>query len=425
MEGRPTELGERSQPLASTVRSLAQDAGITPMPKPPHVRPELVELGQALIFDKILSGNHDISCMTCHPPSFGTSDGRSLPIGAAGSGLGPARVGSVIVPRNVPTFFNVAQRESLFWDGRVSPAYDGVKTPAGSQMTPEMQDTLEFGVVSALAMFPPTSTIEMRGVPGTNEIASLAEDDFTGIWDAEMTRLGAIPEYVDMFEAAYPGQDFEDMTFAHGGNAIAGFLVATFPATNSRWDQFLKGKDNALTKKELEGALAFFDAGCPTCHTGAALSDFDFHNTGLAQFGPGQGDGPSGHDDFGRFRETGKESQRYAFRTPPLRNVEFTAPYGHAGEFPTLEDFVMHYVDPEVALVEYDDHNIIPSLRPTIVDNYDDIVETLDPDLPVLAAEDVPKVVAFLKTLSDNNSKPNKLSKVIPKSVPSGLPVAD
>src|SRR5690349_456691 len=75
--------------LADTVRQLTAGRGIGPLPGPAAVRPALVELGRALAFDKILSGNHDISCMTCHLPRFATGDGRSLSIGQGGSGLGP------------------------------------------------------------------------------------------------------------------------------------------------------------------------------------------------------------------------------------------------------------------------------------------------------------------------------------------------
>jgi cytochrome c peroxidase len=77
--------------LAAEVRLLTAGRGITPLPKPPQVRPALVRLGQALAFDKLLSGNRDISCMTCHLPSLATGDGRSLSIGQGGFGLGPTR----------------------------------------------------------------------------------------------------------------------------------------------------------------------------------------------------------------------------------------------------------------------------------------------------------------------------------------------
>ena len=70
--------------LAAEVRALTAGRGIGPLARPTPVRPALVELGRALAFDKILSGNKDISCMTCHLPGFATGDGRSLSIGQGG-----------------------------------------------------------------------------------------------------------------------------------------------------------------------------------------------------------------------------------------------------------------------------------------------------------------------------------------------------
>jgi len=55
-----------------------------------------------------------------------------------------------------------------------------------------------------------------------------------------------------------------------------------------------------------------------------------FHAIAMPQIGPGKGDGFDGRDDFGRFRETEKDEDMYAFRTLPLHNVALTAPYGHS-----------------------------------------------------------------------------------------------
>lgn len=429
MDGRPAEpLGDRAKSLAPAVRIAAADHGVAAMGAAPNVRLALVKLGNALAFDKTLSGNRDISCMTCHHPTLGTGDARSLSIGAGATGLGSGRThpDGTFIPRSAPPLFNLHEMDQMFWDGRVAEKYGGIVSPAGAHLTQEMVDVFEFGAVSAQAMFPVTSDAEMRGAPGTNEIADLPADDFTAIWAGYMARLGEIPEYRQMFEWAYPGVAFDDMTFAHAANAIAGFEIATFASGDSDWDNFLGGKDSALNKKEMQGALAFFDSGCGECHSGRAMSDFGFHNTGLPQVGPGKGDGPGGTDDFGRFRETGAAADKYAFRTAPLRNVELTGPYGHDGQFPTLDAFVGHYVDPEVSLVEYDPSaNLEKALQGAVVDNADDVLETLSPMLGTVDSDDVSSIVAFLRTMTDKNSKANKLKKVVPSSVPSGLPVKD
>src|SRR3569832_1801903 len=100
------------------VRQLAAARGVVPLPPRPYVRPALARLGQALVFDKILSGNRDISCTTCHLPEFATGDGRFLSVGHGAMGIGPARqLPSVIfIPRNAPPLFYFGAMQHLIWD---------------------------------------------------------------------------------------------------------------------------------------------------------------------------------------------------------------------------------------------------------------------------------------------------------------------
>ena len=83
-----------------------------------------------------------------------------------------------------------------------------------------------------------------------------------------MKRLGGIPEYRGMFEAAYPGTKFSDMTFAHASNAIAGFIVDRLTFDDTPWDRFLAGRDDALTPAQLDGAKTFLTLKCSICHNG-------------------------------------------------------------------------------------------------------------------------------------------------------------
>jgi cytochrome c peroxidase len=150
--------------LVREVRDLAAARGIGALPAKPPIRKSLVQLGQALAFDRILSGNRDISCMTCHPPAFATGDGKSLSIGQGGSGLGPARSHpqGVFIPRNAPSLFNLsACAIVLGWPCR-SDSNGQFHTPAGAQLTPDMTRVFEFGAISALALFPVTNREEMR-----------------------------------------------------------------------------------------------------------------------------------------------------------------------------------------------------------------------------------------------------------------------
>ena len=267
-------------------------------------------------------------------------------------------------------------------------------------------------------MFPVLSREEMRAFSG-NELAAIPDEQQQQIWAGIMARLGAVPEYRHMFEKAYPGTRFEQMTFAHASNAIAGFIIDKLSFNNSPWDRFLRGNDEAMTQVQLQGAKDFMSARCSICHNGPALTDNRFHNVAVAQFGPGKG-GEDGSDDFGRFRESHVAAEKYAFRTPPLRNVELTAPYGHDGAFFSLRDFVDHYSESDIKLMNFDaSHPEIPG----VLNNKTDILGSRDPLLQgvVFAPQTVDEVTEFMRALTDPAAR--NLTGVVPGRVPSGLPV--
>ena len=238
-----------------------------------------------------------------------------------------------------------------------------------------------------------------------------------------MQRLGAIKEYRRLFERAYPGERFESMTFAHASNAIAGFFISDLTFNNSPWDRFLAGNDAAMTQVQLQGAKNFMSARCSVCHNGPALTDNKFHNVAVAQFGPGKGDGPSGRDDFGRMRVTGNPADRYAFRTPALRNVELTAPYGHNGAFFDLREFVAHYSESHIKLESFNITQLEPALQGTVLPNFADILATRDPLLTDVFFPDqvIDEVTEFMNALTDPAAR--NLQRIVPGRVPSGLPV--
>jgi cytochrome c peroxidase len=284
-----------------------------------------------------------------------------------------------------------------------------------------MTQVFEFGAVSAQPMFPVLSREEMRGFSG-NELAAISDNEEQQIWAGIMARLGAIPEYRRLFQAAYPGQRFDQMTFAHASNAIAGFIIDRLSFNNSPWDRFLAGNDAAMTQTQLQGAKDFMTARCSICHNGAALTDNKFHNVAVPQIGPGKGDG-GGRDDFGRMRETGDGADKYAFRTPALRNVELTAPYGHDGAFFSLRDFVDHYSESATKLMNYNPAQLEPSLRATLLNNQTHILSTRDPLLSgvVFSPQVVDEVTEFMKALTDPAAR--NLQGVVPGRVPSGLSI--
>ncbi len=406
------------------VRQLAAGRGVTALPARPFVRRQLVHLGQALTFDPILSGNKDISCGTCHFPAFGTGDGKSLSIGQGGANVGPKRSHPLgtFIPRNAPPLFNLAAMKHLFWDGRIEQNGATLTTPAGNQITSAMRGTFEFGPISAIGMFPVTNRAEMRAGSG-NDLAALPDSNMQGIWTALMKRLGAIPEYRAMFENAYPGTKFDDMTFAHASNAIGGFIVDSYSLANAPWDRFLAGHDDALSPRQLEGAKTFLTLKCSICHTGATLSDDQFHNVALAQIGPGEGNGTGFNDDFGRMNVTGNPADIYKFRTTPLRNVEFTAPYGHDGSVRSLRSFVEHYSESDLKLIAFNPFELEPGLRGTLLNNQATIIAQRDPIIMgvVLTDDLVGKLMDYMTALSDPAVR--DLGKTVPTHLPSRLPV--
>ena len=414
-----------------SVRRLAASRGVLALPPQPQVRPALVKLGQALAFDPVLSGNRNIACMTCHLTSFATGDGKSLSVGEGGSEFGPTREhpNGVFIARNAPPLFNLGAMRHLFWDGRVElDDHGAVHTPAGPAVTAAMASVFEFGPVSAIGLMPVTNRAEMlgqsQGAKRENELAHLADNDFAGIWAGLMRRLGAIPEYRGLFEAAYPGTRFDEMTFAHASNAIGGFLVDQLTFTNSPWDRFLAGNSRALSQRQLDGAQTFLTLKCSLCHTGATFSDEKFHDVAVAQVGPGEGDGASTRDDFGRMRVTGLDADRYLFRTTPLRNVELTGPYGHDGAITSLRAFVEHYSESDKKLLAFDPSSLESALRLTVLPTTMEILAQRDTIISgvVLTPDLVEKLMDYMLALTDPTSR--NLAKLVPERVPSRLPMA-
>ena len=402
-----------------------------------------VELGRLLFYDKLLSGNRNISCATCHHPVGTTGDGLPLSIGEGGGGFGVNRdAGSgastvtMRIGRNAQPLFNLGAIEyrSLFHDGRVEidpKNPDRFLTPVG--------DTLPAGldnVLAAQAMFPLASVDEMAGQPGENEIAiAVSVNDTHAVWQQVERRIRDIPEYVKLMAAAYRHvQKAEDIRIVDIANAIAAFTVVEWRADNSRFDAYLRGDSGALTASERRGYQLFYgDAGCGDCHSGALQTDHDFHAVAMPQIGPGKGHGFDGHEDFGREVITGNAADRYRFRTPSLRNVAQTGPWGHSGAFDTLEAAVHHQLDPVAALQAYEQPVALTPSRPDL-DGRDFLVQG-DPlrrdaiasrnELKPVALDEqgFSDLVAFLGALTDELSIARDGN--VPVAVPSGLPVDD
>lgn len=402
--------------------------GIVPIGPVASQNPARVELGRALMFDKILSGNRDIACATCHSPSEHAGDGLPLAIGTGGTGAGAERTlgpGRSFVPRNAPTLLNSGIGLShVFWDGRL--------TRFGPP-PPEIPTLFVDDVLTTQAMLPVVNRREMRGEPGdvdvfgnANELAAISDSQPELVWQAVMQRLLAIPGYASMFKAAFPDFPTSSLSFREAAAALAAFQRAELTKTNSPFDRYLHRDNNALSPAAKRGALLFIGkAGCLGCHNGPLLGGRDFANTGVPQLGPGIGRGTP--LDLGRGELQNNEFYMFAFRVPPLRNVELTAPYFHDGVISTLEGAVRHYNDVAKSLRTFDPSTLPPAVQSSYHGEQrtiDTVLARLDFRLrrPLnLTDTEVAELVAFLKSLTDPAAR--DLSGIAPASVPSGLPV--
>jgi cytochrome c peroxidase len=294
--------------------------GLPPVEHPADNPPtaEKVALGRKLFFDRRLSVNGTMSCAMCHVPEQGfTSNELATALGVEGKSL----------RRNAPTLFNIAYHPVLFHDGR--------------------EHSLELQVWGPLL--------------AANEMANPSIGHV-------VARIRALPDYRGLFERAFGGRGATVETI---GQAIAAY-ERTLISGGSRFDRWRYGRDaSALDAREQEGFRLFTGkARCATCHTigerWALFTDFRFHNTGVGwQRTHGAGElvrvelapGLVTHverraldrtfepplADVGRFEITRDPRDRWAYKTPTLRNVALTAPYMHDGSLATLQEVIEFY----------------------------------------------------------------------------------
>ncbi|WP_164659691.1 cytochrome-c peroxidase [Tropicibacter sp. Alg240-R139] len=410
----------------------------------PHAEPVFppldmaeVELGQLLFYDPILSGSRTVSCATCHHPRFATSDGVSLGIGDGGIGLGQERVFDAKnrpeqrIPRNSPALFNLGATEftSFFHDGRLE-ADDtrpsGIRTPLGAEMEQGFAS-----VLSAQTMFPVLSGDEMAGHYSENDVAQAVRQGFLtgpgGAWDILSKRIEALPEYRDRFDQVIGGRP---IAFTDISNMIAAFIAFEWRADDSPFDRHLRGQD-VLDAVELRGMALFYgEARCASCHSGRFQTDHGFHAIAMPQIGPGKAARFERHNrDVGRMRVTGRAEDAYAFRTPSLRNVTQTAPYGHSGAYASLESVIRHHLDPVRGLRDYTSEQAVLPGEPFETDfvlmtqgaEVDDIAQANALPAQNLSDEQIADLLAFLGALTDETALNGRLG--VPDVVPSGLTV--
>lgn len=402
------------------------------------------ELGKFLYYDKILSGNMNISCASCHHALAASGDGLSLSVGEGGRGLGVTRdtgtdADSIHerVPRNAPHIFNLGSYEftRMFHDGRVEKSAThstGYITPAGDSFLSGLETTL-----AAQAMFPVTSNTEMAGQAGENDIAdAAASGDVQEVWRLLTQRVTAIPEYLALLFNAYPelNEDASKIDFSHIANAIGAYEAVAFRADNSPFDRYVRGDWNAISPNAEMGLTIFNTKGqCASCHSGKFQTDEQFYSLGIPQIGPGKGDGLNGRDDFGREQVTGNTADRYRFRTPTLRNVAITGPWGHDGAYNSLEGIVRHHIDAVNSLNNYDPTQAVLPSRTDLdaqdfeihndINSRSALANSIEIGPIQLTEEELAYLIEFLHALTDPASL--DLRSTVPTRVPSGLPIAD
>ena len=286
-------------------------AALPEVPVPPDnpITPAKVELGRLLFFDDRTSGDVSTSCASCHDPRFGWGDGNAVSRGYPGSQHW----------RNSPTVVNSAYLAKLFWAGEST----SLETQANSAIT--------------------------GNLAGNGDPIMIEE------------RLAQIPEYVELFEDAF---GVSRPTYHLALRAIATFERAVAISADSAFDRFMNGDRSAMSDEAQRG-MEFFQAkaGCIRCHSGPLLTDENYHNLGVPQ-NPVFANDPlrqvalryqhysrgvpeetyrDADRDHGLYYTTKRAADKGKFRTPPLRYLEYSAPYMHNGVLYTLEDVVDFY----------------------------------------------------------------------------------
>ncbi len=261
---------------------LISSEPILPIPLKATLDPAKVALGQRLFFDTRLSANNTISCASCHDLTQGGADNKIVATGINGA------QGSI----NTPTVFNSQLNFVQFWDGRAETLFEQLDFP----------------------IFHPA---EM----GSN-------------WPDIIEKLSQSTDYLKAFKWLYA----DGMTTNNIKDTLVEFEKSLL-TPNSRFDQYLRGDQGALSLKERQGYLLFKSYGCTACHQGVNVGGNMFQKLGV------MGDyfidrGNITEADKGRFNVTGQEKDLYYFRVPGLRNVALTPPYLHDGSAKTLKQVI-------------------------------------------------------------------------------------
>lgn len=281
-------------------------------------------LGKKIFFDGKLSRDGTISCAECHNQAYAfTHHGHAQSHG----------IDDLVGPRNAPALQNLAWQKTFFWDGGV---FD----------------------LDLFSLAPIENPVEMDEQIG-NVLEKLRKDQ----------------SYPAMFKKAFGSEDITTERFL---KSLSQFML-TLVSANSKYDQYKAGKAN-LSNDEKAGLTLFNEKGCASCHPEPLFTDDSFRSNGLPT------DFFRNYVDLGRFRITELPADKYKFKVPSLRNIEYTFPYMHDGRFINLEDVLNHYSEGMADL-----------------ENLDIIFKKNTKRGINITPKEKSQIIAFLKTLTDES----------------------
>jgi len=269
----------------TTLSSALAYEPIKVLEKPTDLDPKKVELGRKLYFDKRLSKDDSISCASCHNLKEGGSDGKVFSIGV------DEQQGNI----NSPTVYNSSLSFRQFWDGRSEHLIDQADGP--------IQNPIEMG----------------------------------SLWAEVILKLSKDKSYTKEFQAIYKDEK-ESINRKNIKDSIAEFENSLI-TTDSPFDLYLKGDENAIDNDAKNGYELFKKYGCASCHQGAAVGGNMFQVFGvLNNYFTKRGNITEA--DRGRYNLTGNKTDMHKFKVPSLRMVALTPPYLHDGNAKTLREAV-------------------------------------------------------------------------------------
>ncbi len=208
-------------------------------------------------------------------------------------------------------------------------------------------------------------------------------NEFNMTMDSVISRVMNIKKYKKQIETLYKNKR-TDFNIRH---AIATY-IRTLNNFNSKFDKNIRGEENTLTQEEEKGFNLFMGkALCATCHFAPVFNGTvppDFNDTELEAIGVPNLEKTALSDDLGRYNLFKTEERKHFFKTPTIRNIEKTAPYMHNGVYNTLEEVMDFYnKGGGNGLGFHNEYQTLP------FDNLE------------LSEEEIASIIAFMKTLTD------------------------